>query len=127
MLGSLLAGCSESRRDRDISGKKFQVYRGMGSIAAMERLEGRYFQEDSRKLVPEGVEGRVPFKDPGDTVFSLWGALSRGWIHGVQTKPQLHEKAQFVKITEPGSRKATSRHLYHKGSAQLFRRYVSRV
>ncbi|MBE6612641.1 MAG: IMP dehydrogenase, partial [Ruminococcaceae bacterium] len=76
MIGSLFAGCEESPGSTEIyQGRQFKVYRGMGSLAAMEKgSKDRYFQENSRKLVPEGVEGRVPFKGPlADTVFQLLG------------------------------------------------------
>ena len=71
MLGSLLAGVSESPGEREIyQGRQFKVYRGMGSLGAMEKgSKDRYFQEDAQKLVPEGIEGRIPYKGPlGDTL-----------------------------------------------------------
>ena len=76
MLGSILAGCEESPGASEIyQGRRFKVYRGMGSLGAMAQVNGsrdRYFQEDNKKLVPEGVEGRVPYKGPvSDTVYQL--------------------------------------------------------
>ncbi|WP_277295417.1 IMP dehydrogenase, partial [Ruminococcus callidus] len=81
MLGSLLAGCEEAPGEVEIyQGRSFKVYRGMGSLGAMAQgSKDRYFQQDNRKLVPEGVEGRVPFKGPvSDTVFQLIGGLRAG-------------------------------------------------
>lgn len=81
MLGSLLAGCAESPGETEIyQGRNFKVYRGMGSLAAMEKgSKDRYFQEGASKLVPEGVEGRVPYKGPvSDTVYQLVGGVRSG-------------------------------------------------
>ncbi|MBQ3639895.1 MAG: IMP dehydrogenase, partial [Clostridia bacterium] len=81
MIGSLLAGCSESPGEEELyQGRRFKVYRGMGSIAAMEQgSKDRYFQENNKKLVPEGVEGRVPYKgNLADTVYQLMGGLRSG-------------------------------------------------
>ena len=81
MIGSLFAGCEESPGDTEIyQGRQFKVYRGMGSIAAMNNgSKDRYFQEDSKKLVPEGVEGRVPYKGPlSDTIFQMIGGIRSG-------------------------------------------------
>lgn len=81
MLGSLLAGTEESPGEREIfQGRQFKVYRGMGSVASMERgSSDRYFQENNKKLVPEGIEGRVPFKGPlADTILQLIGGLRAG-------------------------------------------------
>ena len=106
MVGSLLAGCEESPGESEIyEGRRFKVYRGMGSIAAMEQgSKDRYFQTGSKKLVPEGVEGRVPYKGPVcDTVFQLIGGLrsSMGYC-GTPTIPLLKEKGKFVRITNAG-------------------------
>ena len=106
MVGSLLAGCEESPGESEIyEGRRFKVYRGMGSIAAMEQgSKDRYFQTGSKKLVPEGVEGRVPYKGPVcDTIFQLIGGLrsSMGYC-GTPTIPLLKEKGQFVRITNAG-------------------------
>ncbi len=105
MVGSLVAGCEESPGDTEIyQGRSFKVYRGMGSLGAMAKGSGdRYFQEDNRKLVPEGVEGRVPYKGPlSDTVFQMLGGLRSGMGYcGCATVADLH-KAQFVRITGAG-------------------------
>lgn len=110
MIGSLLAGCEESPGETELyQGRRFKVYRGMGSMAAMEKgSKDRYFQEGSRKLVPEGVEGRVPFKGPlSDTVFQLIGGLRAGMGYcGTRTVGELKENARFVKITGAGLRES---------------------
>lgn len=106
MLGSLLAGCEESPGETEIfQGRQFKVYRGMGSIAAMESgSKDRYFQTGSRKLVPEGVEGRVPYKGHlSDTIFQLLGGLRSGMGYcGTATIPELKERGRFVRITGAG-------------------------
>lgn len=106
MLGSLLAGCEESPGDSEIyQGRQFKVYRGMGSLAAMAKgSKDRYFQEDNKKLVPEGVEGRVPYKGAvADTVYQMMGGLRSGMGYcGCRSIEELHEKAQFVRITGAG-------------------------
>ncbi len=106
MLGSLLAGCEESPGNTEIyQGRQFKVYRGMGSIAAMESgSKDRYFQTGSRKLVPEGVEGRVPYKGHlSDTVFQLLGGLRSGMGYcGTATIAELKERGRFVRITGAG-------------------------
>ena len=106
MLGSLFAGTEESPGAMEIyQGRSFKVYRGMGSMAAMaEGSKDRYFQEDAKKLVPEGVEGRVPFKGPlSDTVFQLIGGLrsSMGFC-GAPTIQALRETGEFIRITSAG-------------------------
>ena len=110
MIGSLLAGCEESPGDTEIyQGRKFKVYRGMGSMAAMEKgSKDRYFQENQKKLVPEGVEGRVPFKGAvSDTVYQLIGGLRAGMGYcGTQTIELLKENGKFVKITGNGLRES---------------------
>lgn len=106
MLGSLVAGCKESPGEYELyQGRQFKVYRGMGSLAAMGKgSSDRYFQSDARKLVPEGVEGRVPFKGPlADTIYQMIGGLRSGMGYtGCASIPELHEKAQFVRITGAG-------------------------
>ena len=106
MIGSLFAGCQESPGDTEIyQGRRFKVYRGMGSIAAMNNgSKDRYFQEDAKKLVPEGVEGRVPYKGPlSETIFQMIGGIRSGMGYcGCQTIPQLQEKSRFVRITNAG-------------------------
>ncbi len=103
MMGSLFAGCDESPGDFEIyQGRKYKVYRGMGSIAAMENgSKDRYFQEDARKLVPEGVEGRVAYKGSvEDTVFQLLGGIRAGMGYcGAPTIKDLQEKSKFVRIS----------------------------
>ena len=110
MIGSLLAGCEESPGDEEIyQGRRFKVYRGMGSIAAMERgSKDRYFQTNARKLVPEGVEGRVAYKGPvADTVFQLMGGLRAGMGYcGTQTVEELKKNGKFVRITGAGLRES---------------------
>lgn len=106
MIGSLFAGCEESPGESEIyQGRRFKVYRGMGSIAAMEKgSRDRYFQTGTKKLVPEGVEGRVPYKGPlADTVYQLLGGLRSGMGYcGCKTIPELQERGQFVRITGAG-------------------------
>lgn len=106
MLGSLLAGCEEAPGAMEIfQGRSFKVYRGMGSLAAMEAgSKDRYFQEDSKKLVPEGVEGRVPYKGAlADTVYQLAGGIRSGMGYcGCKDIPTLYKKAKFIKITGAG-------------------------
>ena len=106
MLGSLVAGCKESPGEYELyQGRQFKVYRGMGSLAAMGKGSAdRYFQADARKLVPEGVEGRVPFKGPlADTIYQMIGGLRSGMGYtGCASIEELHEKAQFVRITGAG-------------------------
>lgn len=103
MMGSIFAGCDESPGDYELyQGRKYKVYRGMGSIAAMENgSKDRYFQADAKKLVPEGVEGRVAYKGTvEDTVFQLVGGLRSGMGYcGTKDIESLKENGQFVKIT----------------------------
>ena len=106
MLGSLLAGCEEAPGESEIyQGRQFKSYRGMGSIAAMQNgSKDRYFQEGNKKLVPEGVEGRVPYRGAlADNIFQLMGGVKSGMGYtGCATIAELHEKAQFVRITGAG-------------------------
>lgn len=106
MIGSLFAGTEESPGETELyQGRRFKVYRGMGSLGAMAAgSKDRYFQENSKKLVPEGVEGRVPYKGPlTDTVFQLIGGLKAGMGYcGTPTIKDLREKAQFMRITNAG-------------------------
>ena len=103
MMGSLLAGCDESPGTFELyQGRKYKVYRGMGSIAAMENgSKDRYFQDDAKKLVPEGVEGRVAYKGlVEDTVFQLLGGLRSGMGYcGAKDVPTLQESGRFIKIS----------------------------
>lgn len=118
MLGSLLAGCDEATGAMEIfQGRSFKVYRGMGSIGAMELgSKDRYFQEDrdNKKLVPEGVEGRVPYKGPvSETIFQLSGGIRSGMGYcGCQTIPLLHENAKFVRITGAGLKESHPHDIY---------------
>ncbi|MCG6796593.1 IMP dehydrogenase [Geobacillus sp. YHL] len=110
MLGSLLAGVSESPGETEIyQGRRFKVYRGMGSVAAMERgSKDRYFQEDAKKFVPEGIEGRVPYKGPlADTIYQLVGGLRAGMGYcGTRNLEELREKTQFIRMTSAGLRES---------------------
>ena len=110
MLGSLFAGCEESPGENQLfQGRKYKVYRGMGSISAMEKgSKDRYFQNESTKFVPEGVEGRVAFKGPaGDTIFQLVGGLRSGMGYcGAPNIPSLQAGCQFIKITAAGLRES---------------------
>ena len=103
MMGSLFAGTDESPGEFELyQGRKYKVYRGMGSISAMENgSKDRYFQANAKKLVPEGVEGRVAYKGSvEDTVFQLLGGLRAGMGYcGSANIDELHKKARFVKIT----------------------------
>ena len=103
MMGSIFAGCDESPGDFELyQGRKYKVYRGMGSISAMENgSKDRYFQQDAKKLVPEGVEGRVAYKGHvEDTVFQLIGGLRSGMGYcGAKDIETLKESGQFVKIS----------------------------
>ncbi len=103
MMGSIFAGCDESPGSFELyQGRKYKVYRGMGSIAAMENgSRDRYFQTDAKKLVPEGVEGRVSYKGTvEDTVFQLMGGLRSGMGYcGTPTIEDLKENGRFVKIS----------------------------
>ena len=103
MMGSIFAGCDESPGSFELfQGRKYKVYRGMGSIAAMENgSKDRYFQQDAKKLVPEGVEGRVAYKGSvEDTVFQLIGGIRSGMGYcGAKTIEDLKENGHFVKIS----------------------------
>ena len=116
MIGSLFAGCDESPGQEEIyQGRKFKVYRGMGSLAAMEvGSKDRYFQTNTKKLVPEGVEGRVPYKGPlADTVYQLLGGLRSGMGYcGTPTVADLKERGQFIKITGAGLKESHPHDIY---------------
>ena len=106
MIGSLVAGCEESPGDTELfQGRQFKVYRGMGSLGAMS-IGGRdrYFQEGNKKLVPEGVEGRVPYKGLlSETVYQMTGGLRSGMGYcGCATISELQKNAKFVRITGAG-------------------------
>ncbi len=106
MIGSLVAGCAESPGATEIyQGRQFKVYRGMGSLGAMEQgSKDRYFQDNSKKLVPEGVEGRVPYKGPlADTVYQLLGGLRAGMGYcGCPDIETLQQNGKFIRITGAG-------------------------
>ncbi|RWZ54751.1 IMP dehydrogenase [Halobacillus fulvus] len=112
MLGSLLAGVSESPGDTEIfQGRRFKVYRGMGSVGAMESgSKDRYFQNESesKKLVPEGIEGRMPYKGPlADTIHQLLGGLRSGMGYcGTPNIEALRRDALFTRITNAGLRES---------------------
>ncbi|WP_040224416.1 IMP dehydrogenase [Bhargavaea cecembensis] len=110
MLGSLLAGTTESPGETEIfQGRRFKVYRGMGSVSAMEHgSKDRYFQEDAKKLVPEGIEGRLAYKGPlADTIHQLVGGLRSGMGYcGAKDLQALREEAQFIRMTGAGLRES---------------------
>ncbi|MBE6852152.1 MAG: IMP dehydrogenase [Ruminococcus sp.] len=118
MLGSLLAGCEEAPGATEIfQGRSFKVYRGMGSMGAMEcGSKDRYFQDgkDTKKLVPEGVEGRVPYKGAlCDTIYQLVGGIRSGMGYcGCETISDLHERASFVRITGAGLKESHPHDIY---------------
>ncbi len=110
MLGSYFAGCEESPGETELyQGRKYKVYRGMGSLAAMEcGSKDRYFQEDTKKLVPEGVEGRIAYKGSvEDSVYQLMGGLRSGMGYcGTATIDDLRENGKFIKMTSAGLRES---------------------
>jgi len=110
MLCSVLAGTEEAPGEKVIyKGRSYKVYRGMGSIGAMKMgSKDRYFQEDDKKLVPEGIEGRIPYKgELADTIYQMVGGLRAGMGYcGAATVNDLIEKGQFIKITSAGLRES---------------------
>ncbi|WP_314558264.1 IMP dehydrogenase [uncultured Parvimonas sp.] len=106
MLGSMLAGTDESPGEFEIfQGRRFKTYRGMGSLAAMEKgSKDRYFQEEGKKLVPEGIEGRIPYKGTlADAIYQIVGGIRAGMGYtGAKDLETLRETAQFVKMTGAG-------------------------
>lgn len=110
MIGSMFAGCEESPGAEELyQGRRFKVYRGMGSISAMQSgSKDRYFQQGNKKLVPEGVEGRVPYKGVlADTIYQLMGGLRAGMGYcGAPTIEALRENGEFVRITGAGLRES---------------------
>ena len=104
MIGSLFAGTYESPGEEELfEGRRFKVYRGMGSMGAMDSgSKDRYFQENTKKYVPEGVEGRVPFRGPvGEVIYQLIGGLKSGMGYvGAKDVTELQEKSKFIKITQ---------------------------
>lgn len=116
MLGSLLAGCEESPGDTEVyQGRQFKVYRGMGSLGAMTKgSKDRYFQENNKKLVPEGVEGRVPYKGGlSETIYQMMGGLRAGMGYcGCATVEDLRTKGQFIQITSAGLKESHPHDIY---------------
>jgi len=116
MVGNLLAGTEESPGETELyQGRRFKVYRGMGSLGAMAAgSSDRYFQEDAKKLVPEGVEGRVPFKGPlADTVYQLMGGLRAGMGYcGARNIEELRKNAKFIRITNAGLKESHPHDIY---------------
>jgi IMP dehydrogenase len=110
MLGNLLAGCEESPGEIEIfRNRAYKVYRGMGSVAAMRQgSSDRYYQTDPRKIVPEGVEGRVPYRGPlAETVHQLVGGIRSGMGYiGARNLQELREKARFIRVTNSGLRES---------------------
>jgi len=116
MLGSLFAGCEESPGETEVyQGRQFKVYRGMGSLAAMAKgSRDRYFQEDNKKLVPEGVEGRVPYRGAvSDAIFQLMGGLKSGMGYcGTPNIDALRKNSRFVRITSAGLKESHPHDIY---------------
>jgi IMP dehydrogenase len=118
MLGSLLAGCEESPGESEIyQGRRFKVYRGMGSLGAMAEADSsrdRYFQEDNKKLVPEGVEGRVPYKGSvNESVYQLVGGVRSGMGYcGCANIEELQKNSKFMRITNAGLKESHPHDIY---------------
>ena len=116
MVGSLVAGCEEAPGELEIyQGRQFKTYRGMGSISAMQRgSKDRYFQTDNKKLVPEGVEGRVAYKGLlSETVYQLMGGLRSGMGYcGAENICKLQETSRFVRITNAGLKESHPHDVY---------------
>ncbi len=116
MLGSLLAGCEESPGETEVyQGRQFKVYRGMGSLGAMAKgSKDRYFQQNNKKLVPEGVEGRVPYKGAvSETIFQMMGGLRSGMGYcGCGDIEELRTRARFIQITAAGLKESHPHDIY---------------
>jgi IMP dehydrogenase len=116
MMGSLFAGTEESPGETVLyRGRRFKAYRGMGSLAAMKAgSKDRYFQENAKKFVPEGIEGRVPFKgDLGEIVFQLMGGLKAGMGYcGTPSIQDLINDGKFIKITGAGLKESHPHDIY---------------
>ena len=116
MLGSMLAGCEEAPGDTEVfQGRQFKVYRGMGSMGAMAcGSRDRYFQQNNKKLVPEGVEGRVPFRGPvSETIYQMLGGLRSGMGYvGAHNIEQLRTQSKFVRITSAGLKESHPHDIY---------------
>ncbi len=127
MIGGLFAGIEESPGEKVLyEGRSYKIYRGMGSLEAMKKgSKDRYFQDaedDIQKLVPEGIEGRVPFKgNLADTVYQMMGGLRAAMGYcGCRTISEMKKKAQFIRMTDAGSaRKPSAQHLHYKRGAEL--------
>ena len=116
MMGSMLAGCEEAPGETEVfQGRQFKVYRGMGSLGAMQKgSKDRYFQQNNKKLVPEGVEGRVPFRGPvSDTVYQMMGGLRSGMGYcGAHNIAELRANGRFVRITSAGLKESHPHDIY---------------
>ena len=124
MLGSMLAGCEEAPGDTEVfQGRQFKVYRGMGSMGAMAcGSRDRYFQQNNKKLVPEGVEGRVPFRGPvSETIYQMMGGLRSGM--GYVGAHNIRGAAYPVEVRAHHERRSQgeppARYLHHQGSSEL--------
>ena len=116
MMGSMLAGCDEAPGEMEVyQGRQFKVYRGMGSLGAMAKgSKDRYFQTNNKKLVPEGVEGRVPYRGPvSETVFQMMGGLRSGMGYcGAHNIEELRTNSKFVRITSAGLKESHPHDIY---------------
>ena len=116
MIGSLFAGCEESPGETEVyQGRQFKVYRGMGSLGAMQKgSRDRYFQQNNKKLVPEGVEGRVPYKGPvSETIYQMMGGLRSGMGYcGAHNIEELRTESRFVRITAAGLKESHPHDIY---------------
>ena len=116
MMGSMLAGCEEAPGETEVfQGRQFKVYRGMGSLGAMQKgSKDRYFQENNKKLVPEGVEGRVPFRGPvSETIYQMMGGLRSGMGYcGAHDIEALRTGSKFIRITSAGLKESHPHDIY---------------
>jgi len=116
MMGSMLAGCEEAPGESEVfQGRQFKVYRGMGSLGAMQKgSKDRYFQQNNKKLVPEGVEGRVPYRGPvSETIYQMMGGLRSGMGYcGAHNIEELRTESQFVRITSAGLKESHPHDIY---------------
>ena len=116
MMGSMLAGCEEAPGESEVfQGRQFKVYRGMGSLGAMQKgSKDRYFQQNNKKLVPEGVEGRVPYRGPvSETIYQMMGGLRSGMGYcGAHNIEELRTNSKFVRITSAGLKESHPHDIY---------------
>ena len=116
MMGSMLAGCEEAPGESEVyQGRQFKVYRGMGSLGAMQKgSKDRYFQQNNKKLVPEGVEGRVPYRGPvSETIYQMMGGLRSGMGYcGAHNIEELRKNSKFVRITSAGLKESHPHDIY---------------